>query len=76
MINEKTSKNKCLETIKEIMNIKMLPPIMVKKVNELRDFYDYIIINDDVEKAANELTSIINAERCRYSNRSFILENY
>ena len=40
------------------------------------DFYDYIIINDDVEKAANELTSIINAERCRYSNRSFILENY
>ena len=37
------------------------------------DFYDYIIINDDVEKAAAELTSIINAERCRYANRAFIL---
>lgn len=38
------------------------------------DFYDYIIINDDVKKAAAELTSIINAERCRYANRAFILE--
>ena len=38
------------------------------------DFYDYIIINDDVDKAADELTSIINAERCRYANRAFILE--
>lgn len=38
------------------------------------DFYDYIIINDDIDKAATELTSIINAERCRYANRAFILE--
>jgi len=38
------------------------------------DFYDYIIINDDVDKAANELASIINAERCRYANRAYILE--
>lgn len=37
------------------------------------DFYDYIIINDDVDRAADELTSIINAERCRYENRAFIL---
>ena len=39
------------------------------------DFYDYIIINDDVEKAADELSAIINAERCRFANRAFILEN-
>ena len=38
------------------------------------DFYDYIIINDDVEKAADELSAIINAERCRFANRAFILE--
>lgn len=38
------------------------------------DFYDYIIINDDIDKAATELTSIINSERCRYANRAFILE--
>ena len=37
------------------------------------DFYDYIIINDDVEKAADELSAIINAERCRFANRAFIL---
>lgn len=37
------------------------------------DFYDYIIINDDVEKAADELSAIIDAERCRFANRAFIL---
>jgi len=39
------------------------------------DFYDYIIINDDVEKAADELSAIIDAERCRFSNRVYILND-
>jgi len=39
------------------------------------DFYDYIIINDDVEKAADELSAIIDAERCRFSNRAYILND-
>ena len=39
------------------------------------DFYEYIIINDDVEKAADELSAIIDAERCRFENRAFILKN-
>lgn len=30
------------------------------------DFYDYLIINDDAEKAAEELKSIIIAEKCRF----------
>lgn len=38
------------------------------------DFYDYIIVNDDAEKAAKELNAIITAEGCRASNRSFYLE--
>lgn len=33
------------------------------------DFYDYIIVNDDAETAARELSAIITAERCRASNR-------
>ena len=33
------------------------------------DFYDYIIVNDDAEKAAKELSAIITAERCRAENR-------
>lgn len=33
------------------------------------DFYDYIIINDDVERAALELSSIIIAEQCRSDGR-------
>lgn len=38
------------------------------------DFYNYIIINDDVEKAADELSAIIDAERCHFENRAFILK--
>lgn len=34
------------------------------------DFYDYIIINDDVDTAARELSAIILAERCRYAKRA------
>ena len=39
------------------------------------DFYDYIIINDDADLAAAELSSIITAERCRYENRKENLIN-
>lgn len=31
--------------------------------------YDYIIVNDDADIAANELSAIITAEKCRVSNR-------
>ena len=40
---------------------------------ELADFYDYIIVNDDVETAANEFSAIITAENCRFNNRKFYL---
>lgn len=36
--------------------------------------YDYIIINDDPDTAANELCSIITAEKCRTANRIDYLE--
>ena len=32
------------------------------------DFYDYLIVNDDVEKAANKLNAIIEAEHCRFAD--------
>ena len=38
------------------------------------DFYDYIIINDDAEKAAKELAAIITAESCRYAGREHYLK--
>lgn len=38
------------------------------------DFYDYIIINDDADMAAQEFNAIITAEGCRASRRSFYLE--
>lgn len=31
--------------------------------------YDYIVINDDPESAANEIVAIITAEKCRVANR-------
>ena len=39
------------------------------------DFYDYIIVNDDADKAAAELSAIMTAERCRASGREELLKN-
>ncbi len=32
------------------------------------DFYDYLIVNDDAEKAAAKLNAIIEAEHCRFTD--------
>lgn len=38
------------------------------------DFYDYIVVNDKVEVAAEELHAIITADQCRFSARKHWLE--
>lgn len=38
------------------------------------DFYDYIVINDKVETAAEELHAILTAEQCKFSARRHKLE--
>ena len=38
------------------------------------DFYDYIVINDNVETAARELDAIITAAHCAYDDRKNILK--
>jgi len=40
---------------------------------ELATFYNYIIINDDVDAAANEFASIITAENCKFNERKIFL---
>lgn len=37
------------------------------------DFYEYLIINDDAEKAARELNAIIEASHCRFADRANLL---
>lgn len=39
------------------------------------DFYDYIIVNDDAERAAAELSAILTAERCRAKGRKQLLKD-
>ena len=39
------------------------------------DFYDYIIVNDNADKAAGELSAIMTAERCRAAGREQLLTN-
>lgn len=48
--------------------------IRAQQEYEEADFYDYIIVNDDAETAAAELSAIITAERCRFNNRAFYLK--
>ena len=37
------------------------------------DFYDYIIVNDDLDEAAAEFAAIIRAEHCRFGERAYKL---
>ena len=39
------------------------------------DFYDYLIVNDRVDKAAHELNAIMDAARCRFADRLEWLKN-
>ena len=39
------------------------------------NFYDYLIVNDDVEKAAKQLSAIIEAEHCRFTDWQDWLKN-
>ena len=39
------------------------------------DFYDYIIVNDDLEQAAAEFSAIITAGHCRFAERRTLLLN-
>lgn len=48
--------------------------IRARQEYEEATFYDYIIVNDDADRAAEELNAILTAERCRYSNRADYLK--
>ena len=39
------------------------------------DFYDYLIVNDDVDKAAAKLNAIIEAEHCRFGDWANLLKS-
>lgn len=40
------------------------------------ELYDYLIINDDLDTAAREFTSILTAEHCRVPHRIHLLKEY
>lgn len=48
--------------------------IRAKQEYEEAGFYSYIIVNDDADEAARELSAVITAEKCRFSNRKAFLE--
>ena len=41
---------------------------------EEADFYDWLIVNDDADRAAEELSAIITASHCRFSDRCSVLK--
>ncbi len=40
------------------------------------DEYDYIVVNDNLEEACNELASIITCYRCKLENRNYLLKEF
>ena len=49
--------------------------IRARQEYEEADFYDYIIVNDDADRAARELDAIITAEHCKAAQRADYLKN-
>ncbi len=47
--------------------------IRAKQEYREADFYDFLIVNDDADIAANELNAIITAMGCRFADRADIL---
>lgn len=48
--------------------------IRARQEYEEADFYDYILVNDDADRAAQELAAIITAEHCRFAERKQLLK--
>ena len=58
---EKRLRNRMTESDKEIKQ----RLVRAKKEVEYAPYYDYLVINDDINKALEKLLAIIEAERCR-----------
>lgn len=41
---EEDEKNKCLKEVTKIIKVSMLPPVLTKQINTLREFYEYPVI--------------------------------
>ena len=51
---------------------------LLRASEELKEaeLYDYLIINDDLETAAGEFSSILTAEHCKYNHRKHLLKEF
>ena len=49
-----------------------------RALEEIREvgMYDYLVVNDDVARAADELDAIMTAARCRAESRSHIMDTF
>ena len=43
-LSKQKIKNECIEYVAEVINMKFTPPAMIKLVNGLNQFYDYVVI--------------------------------
>lgn len=44
VIKQQQIKNECMDYVAEVINMRFTPPAMIKLVNGLNEFYDYIVI--------------------------------
>lgn len=41
---------------------------------ELASHYDYIVVNEVIDESVNNILSIITAEKCKYQNKAYIID--
>ena len=56
------------------------PDVVCERLNHAKwefshaDAYDYLVVNDQVENAVNEIISIVTAEKCKMETRIHVLK--
>lgn len=71
---EKDNKQRCLDTVSSILDIRLIPPIMVKQIVEIREYYDYAIIERTFKECENVIRRFIEtSDSSEYAKAKYII---
>lgn len=75
VIKEKEDKNRCITLLCDVMRIPFAPPILIKEVNNLKQYYEYEVIIRAIKENGKTLNWFIsnNADSSDYAKTRYII---
>lgn len=68
---EITQRNKCYDVIKDILNIPLVTPSMIKQLNTIREYYDYVVITKTFKTKEEDIKWAINNKDFKNEHNKF-----